>query len=309
MNVLSLFDGMGCGRIALERSGIKCDNYFASEIKPHAIKCSSTNFPDIEHLGDVTKIDPSTLPPIDILFAGFPCQDLSRMNKNRNGLDGAKSGLFYELMRIFTVIRPRYFLFENVIMENGMIWRINRAIGEITKFQCIKINSALISPQNRERYYWTNIPGDGDGFLGNGIKQPRDKGLRIKDILECPKKPTKLISEKPQTITIKIKKIKTDVDVKYFSGVVARLPGTYDTGTRVYGINGKAPCLCAKGDGSPQHILVEKSTARRFSVVEAERLQTVPNGYTTIVGRRKALDLLGDGWTIDVICHILKGLV
>jgi len=141
MNVLSLFDGMSCGQIALHRAGIKVDNYYASEIKPHAIKVTQYNFPNTIQLGDVTKLDASKLPKIDLLIGGSPCQDLSAANKERLGLDGNKSSLFWEYARILQEVKPTYFLLENVEMpvEDKII--INNTLG----VQPTNINSNLVS--------------------------------------------------------------------------------------------------------------------------------------------------------------------
>jgi len=118
MNVLSLFDGMSCGQIALNNLGFNVENYFASEIKKHAIKCTLDNFPNTKQIGDVTKIKGSDLPKIDLLIGGSPCQDFSRANSIRNGLKGMKSMLFYEYVRLLEEVKPKYFLLENVIMDN-----------------------------------------------------------------------------------------------------------------------------------------------------------------------------------------------
>ena len=159
MNVLSLFDGISCGQIALERAGIKVEKYYASEIKPSAIKCTQTNYPNTIQLGDVTKLDLNKIDKIDLLIGGSPCQDLSIANVinrgNQDGLDGKKSSLFFEYVRILKQLKPKYFLLENVAnMKN----KDKELISNILGVETIKINSNLVSYQNRSRYYWTNIP-------------------------------------------------------------------------------------------------------------------------------------------------------
>jgi DNA (cytosine-5)-methyltransferase 1 len=209
INVLSCFDGMSCAQLALRKSGVKVDKYFASELDKHAIKVTMANFPDTIQLGDVTKVDVSSLPVIDLLIGGSPCQSFSFAGK-RQGMaakgnieiltlehylqlksenyefEGA-SYLFWEYMRILTELRKVNpdikFLLENV--EMGKKWEgvLNKAIG----VQGIHINSALLSAQNRKRIYWTNICIEPDGMLGDmkcGIKQPKDKGILLRDILE-----------------------------------------------------------------------------------------------------------------------------
>lgn len=197
MNVLSLFDGMSCGQIALERCGIKVDKYFASEIKKHAIKVTKHNYPDTIHIGDVTKVrysngilhteSDSYEINIDLLLGGSPCQDLSRMNTTVAGLLGEKSRLFWEYHRIYTEIKREnpnmYFLFENVASAPADdLAIISKAFGGILG---VRINSALVSAQMRDRIYWTNISGTAIDLFGNScIAQPEDKHIYLKDIIE-----------------------------------------------------------------------------------------------------------------------------
>ena len=166
MNVLSLFDGISCGQIALERAGIKVDNYYASEIKPIAIKVTQAHYPNTIQLGDVTKIEAKELPKIDLLIGGSPCQDFSCANLTRNGLEGEKSSLFYHYLRLLRELKPKYFLLENVKMKKADEAKINELLG----VEPIAINSKLLSAQNRPRLYWTNIPN---------IVAPDDKGINL----------------------------------------------------------------------------------------------------------------------------------
>ena len=174
INVLSLFDGMSCGRIALERAGIKVNNYFASEIDKYAIKVTQHNYPDTIQIGDVTKIKGVDLPKIDLLIGGSPCQNLSlaviNNIKHNKGLDGEKSGLFYEYLRLLTETKPKYFLLENV---GGMRSKDKDLITEALGVEPLQINSNIFSAQDRDRYYWTNIPVD---------LNIKDKGIVLKDI-------------------------------------------------------------------------------------------------------------------------------
>lgn len=205
MNVLSLFDGMSCGQQALERAGIKVDNYFASEIDKYSIKVTMANYPDTIQLGSVVDVDGYKLPKIDLLIGGSPCQSFSFAGK-RKGMatkceteiltlehylqlkkDGfefeGQSYLFWEFMRLLNEVKPKYFLLENV--EMGAKWErvLSKAIG----VNGIHINSALVSAQNRKRIYWTNIGHEHGGLFGylvSKIKQPKDRGILLKDILE-----------------------------------------------------------------------------------------------------------------------------
>lgn len=169
INVLSLFDGMSCGQIALNRAGIKYDNYFASEIDKHAIKVTQANYPDTIQLGDVTKVKGAELPKIDLLIGGSPCQGFSFAGKQLN-FDDPRSKLFFEFVRLLEETKPKYFLLENVVMKKEYEQIITDHLG----VEPILINSALVSAQNRKRLYWTNIPG---------VTIPKDKGILLKDIV------------------------------------------------------------------------------------------------------------------------------
>ena len=205
MNVLSLFDGMSCGQQALERIGIKVDNYFASEIDKHAIQVTMANYPNTTQLGSVVNVDGYKLPSIDILIGGSPCQSFSFAGK-RKGMatkdeqeiltlehylvlksEGfefeGQSYLFWEYMRLLKEVKPKYFLLENVMMGEKWEKILSKAIG----VNPIMINSALVSAQNRQRLYWTNIGLEPQGLFGDlqsTIKQPKDKGILLKHVLE-----------------------------------------------------------------------------------------------------------------------------
>ena len=170
MNVLSLFDGMSCGQIALEKVGFQVDKYFASEVDKPAIKVAKANYPDTVHLGDVRDVKADDLPQIDLLIGGSPCQGFSFAGKQLN-FDDPRSKLFWEYVRLLRELQPKYFLLENVKMKQESMDVITEALG----VEPIFINSNLVSAQNRQRYYWTNIPMD---------KLPDDKGIMLKDILE-----------------------------------------------------------------------------------------------------------------------------
>ena len=170
MNILSLFDGMSCGRLALDRLGIKVDKYYASEIDKYAIQVSSANYPDIIQIGDVCDVKGEDYPDIGLVMAGSPCQGFSFAG-NQLAFDDPRSALFFEFVRILKEVKPKYFLLENVKMKKEFLDVISEQVG----VEPILINSALVSAQNRLRYYWTNIPG---------VEQPEDRGIVLKDILE-----------------------------------------------------------------------------------------------------------------------------
>lgn len=172
INVLSLFDGISCGQLALQNVGIEVENYYASEICKNAITITQNNFPKTIQIGCVKKIDFSILPKIDLLIGGSPCQDLSIAKANREGLNGERSGLFWEYVKALKKTNPRYFLLEN---NYGMPQEAKDIITEQLGVEPIFINSSLFSAQSRKRYYWTNIPFD---------KNIVDCNVLLQDILE-----------------------------------------------------------------------------------------------------------------------------
>ncbi len=279
MNVLSLFDGMSCGQLALQKVGVNINTYFASEIKPHAISITQANFPNTIQLGDVTKIKASNLPQIDLLIGGSPCQDFSRANKVQKGVDGEKSGLFWEYVRLLKELKPKYFLLENVRMKKEWQDLISEELG----VQPIRINSSLVSGVLRDRFYWTNIPID---------KLPEDKNIKLKDILDYGyvdrEKGMCLLESYSRPLKNPIK-----IARRYFKygfwQVVFKDEATYNKLKENYE-------LAVEGD------------VRYLNRNEMERAQSVPLNYTSSLSRNDAACLLGDGWTVDVIAHIFKGL-
>ena len=281
MNVLSLFDGMSCGQIALNRAGIKYDNYFASEIKPHAIKVTQHNYPDTIQLGDVTKINGKDLPKIDLLIGGSPCQDFSSANKEKLGLDGLKSGLFYEYLRLLKEVKPKWFLLENVAMDDFSYQSISEMIGTYPS----NINSGLVSGQLRQRSYWTNIGPEYRDLFGNrysAIPQPIDKNISFQSILEngfTDRDKARCILESESRPLVSKEKLYRRYTEMGFINIV------FDNPEYKYNEN-----------------------IRILTQTELERLQTVPQGYTGLLKRNDAACLLGDGWTVDVIAHIFSFL-
>lgn len=172
ITVFSAFDGAGIGLLALKRAGVPVEKYYASEVDKYAIQVAKKNHPEIIHVGDVKQCYARNFPKIDLLIGGSPCQDLSIAKANREGLKGARSGLFWHFVRLLRTMKPKYFLLENVA---SMSKEDKDKITEIMGVEPILINSALVSAQQRKRLYWTNIPG---------ITQPNDKGILLKDILE-----------------------------------------------------------------------------------------------------------------------------
>jgi DNA (cytosine-5)-methyltransferase 3A len=396
MNVLSLFDGMSCGRIALERAGIPVTNYYASEIDKYAIQVAKKNYPDTHHIGDVTQVSADDLPEIDLLMGGSPCQGFSFAGKQLN-FDDPRSALFFEFVRLLNETKPKYFLLENVRMKKEYQDVISEQLG----VQPVKINSSLVSAQNRVRLYWTNIPN---------ITQPEDKGIVLKHILETDyigddvkdtarnRRNCRQDDQKAFTCTATMYKgagangmtlVKNSdrciqdgwtvdrdkshcLDANYIKGgnlksyfekhrrqLVfsndglchigdADLKGN-DSIKRIYHPAGKSPTLTTmqgghrepkiicgafrgryEPDGTTKQRLelrpdyktntltrvqkdnvavdIDKLKWRKLTPLECERLQTVPDNYTDGVSNTQRYKMLGNGWTVDVIAHIFKGI-
>lgn len=301
MNVLSLFDGMSCGQIALNRAGIKYDNYFASEIDKHAIKVTQTNYPDTIQLGDVTKVKGSDLPKIDLLIGGSPCQGFSFSGKQLN-FDDPRSKLFFEFVRLVKEVKPKYWLLENVIMKK----EFEQIISEHLGVQPIKINSSLVSAQNRQRLYWANFE----------ITQPTDKRINLIDILETDDliNPSAIRGRRLNKATILGRRLNERGVIDDYNKDV---PITQCLEVRATNTN-KSNCLTtvAKDNvlttmpiGRHKDAFKNKLPFRYYTLKEYCRLQTVPENYfTDIVSESQAKKMLGNGWTIDVIAHILRGI-
>ncbi len=426
MNVLSLFDGMSCGQIALDQLGINVDNYYAAEIDKYAIQVAQKNYPNTKHLGDVTQVHSWLLPKIDLLIGGSPCQGFSFAGKQLN-FDDPRSALFFEFVRLLKETKPKYFMLENVRMKQEFQDIISDHLG----VKPIMINSALVSAQNRVRLYWTNIPN---------IEQPEDKGIVLKDILEDgvsdkfnsgeqkfggKHKNMLNTSYKSQANTIhdkeskapticagthgyalghihrpcELKEFKQDsmchhvataTDIKGNESIkrvyadsgksptITTMGGGHrepkvlikpqrvgtikdgGQGNRIYSPNGKGISISAQSGGTAgngnmlivkeatkkgyteiqdgdcfdatfptsktrrgrnmkdksncltaanyEYMRYEHPTYRKLTPVECERLQTVPDNYTEGVSNTQRYKMLGNGWTVDVIAHILKGM-
>jgi len=287
MNVLSLFDGMSCGQIALNRIGIKVDKYFASEIDKHAIEITKKNFPDTIHIGSVTDLKGSDLPKIDLLIGGSPCQGFSFAGKQLN-FDDPRSALFFEYVRLLKETSPKYFLLENVKMKK----EFQDVISEYLGVQPILINSSRVSAQNRERLYWTNIPD---------VDLPEDKGLVLKDIIE--------------DLPFNMDRDKYSYEPRDFStkSLCHQIGnGNFKGGQqlkRIYSVTGKSPTLTTISGGCQQKKIGNGNGRwRELSPIEYERLQTVPDNYTEGVKSSSRYTMLGNGWTVDVIAHIFKNI-
>ena len=294
MNILSLFDGISGARIALEKLNIPITNYYASEIDKYAIKVSKENYPDTIHLGDIKDIKASDLPKIDLIIGGSPCQDLSNAQKGL-GLKGEKSRLFYEYIRLYKELNPKYFLLENVKNKWGDL------MSEIIGVNFVEINSSLFSAQSRPRYYWTNINFPSipqkhyQDVLGDIIDKSVDEkyyfnkdGLDefIKKNLHIDKTPTK------------------DGIVKLFD-VPKTIINDHERQRRIYALNSKSPTILARADTTK---ILDEKRIRKLTPLECERLQNIPDNYTSSCSDAQRYKMIGNGFNVNTIVHILKGL-
>lgn len=358
MNVLSLFDGISCGRVALERANIKVDKYYSSEIDKYAIQIADNNYPQDKgkRLGDVTKWKEWDLPKIDLLIGGSPCQGFSFAGKQLN-FEDPRSKLFFEFVEILNHYKPKYFLLENVKMKQ----EYQDIISDYLGVQPIEINSALVSAQNRKRLYWTNIPG---------VTQPQDKGIMLKDIVHegevdrekafCidanyfkggnleqyfTKSRRQLVFETLKEYIVPFDKTLEILDKEVQKGKVGYFRKDSQA-NRVYYIHGKAVTLCGEAGGGAakkgqylfgcitpdrvnkrqngqrfnegnkfytltaqdKHGILVEGYIRKLTPIECERLQTLADNYTEGISNSQRYKCLGNGWTIDVIAHILKGI-
>jgi DNA-cytosine methyltransferase len=336
MKVLSLFDGMSCGRIALDQLGIPVEKYYASEIDKYAMQVSAANYPDIEQVGDICNLDPKDYQDVSLMLAGSPCQGFSFAGKQL-AFDDPRSALFFEFIRLLKEIKPKYFLLENVRMKKEFLQVISEQVSECYPeitfgIEPIFINSSLLSAQSRQRYYWTNIPG---------IQEPEDQGIVLRDILEdnpenefyYSKKSRDYMErgnekwqqagkrradryeqsadkEKSFTITANWHK---GVPYNYFKetkpkqiGIATDING-HDILKRVYSPDGKSPTITAHA-GKDSVAVNEDLTWRKLTPLECERLQTVPDDYTNHVSNTQRYKMLGNGWTVEVIKHIFQNM-
>jgi DNA-cytosine methyltransferase len=376
VNVLSLFDGMSCGMLALDRLGIKVDKYYASEIDKYAMQVSAANYPEIIQVGDVCDLKSEDFKNIDLILAGSPCQGFSFAGKQL-AFDDPRSALFFEFIRLLKEIKPKYFLLENVKMKKEYLQIISEQVSacypEISfGIEPLFINSSLLSAQSRQRYYWTNIPN---------IKQPEEKGIVLKDILEdgfdterdkshcldanyykgssvenyfkksrrqmvfknsesndmvlAPQNlvdDTNDLPEKSQTIKSQYyKSSKANFERSgtfHATGIPQKLVEIKAGAFRARSLDKNGKRVAWK-DVKPKQVLEtrkdEKSNSitsvqkdnvltkdevywRKLTPIECERLQTVPDNYTNHVSNTQRYKMLGNGWTIEVIAHILKNM-
>jgi len=385
MNVFSCFDGASCGQLALTKLGVPISNYYASEIDKYAIQVTQANFPNTIQLGDITKVDISQLPKIDLMMGGSPCQGFSFAGKQLN-FEDPRSKLFFDFIKIRDKLKPRYVLLENVRMKKES----EDIISDYMGCSPIKINSSLLSAQSRNRLYWFVELVDGN-YVPINVNQPQDKGIVIKDILEelpfgdipnylannwggeprgnkvksveDPKANCLTASMYKGQIPTYIKKIIPKENPTTSKDGLIRVGSAdlngHDYLKRVYSKHGKAPALTANGGGNREpkvgiarivnrrldengtrkdyqlelpftkvielrqddksnclttlqkdNVVVKEEVYawRKLTPLECERLQTMPDNYTNHVSNSQRYKMIGNGWTVDVIAHILKGI-
>jgi len=298
MRILSLFDGISCGQVALERAGINYTHYFASEIDKYAISITQKNYPNIIQLGDVKQWPDWGYTKPDLLIGGSPCQGFSIAGSRLNWED-ERSQLFFDYLGCLRIHKPKYFIYENVIVRKDVRDAMSKELG----VEPIMINSSLVSGQHRKRYYWTNIPC---------ITQPDDKHIYLQDILE-------------HGYTDRLKSY--CIDASYYKGgnlksyfeksrrqLVFERPirvahiGNGGQGQRIYAVNGKSVTLSANGGGwgAKTGLYHTDLGFRKLTPIECERLQTLPDNYTQGISDTQRYKGLGNGWTVDVVSHMMK---
>ena len=297
-NVLSLFDGMSCGQIALNRAGITYDNYYASEIDKHAIKVTQHNYPNTIQLGDVTKIKSSDLPKIDLLIGGSPCQGFSFSGKQLN-FDDPRSKLFFEFVRLVKECQPKYWLLENVVMKKEFEQVITEQLG----VEPVKINSSLVSAQNRVRLYWANFD----------IVEPKDRGIKLNDILEDVETLGQTTNLNKATILgrrLNDKGIREDYNKNIPITQCLEVRASNRDKSNCITTVAKDNVLTTMPIGRHPDAFKNKLPFRYFTTKEYCRLQTVPDDYFDGVATENQIrKMIGNGWTVDVIAHIFQGLV
>ncbi len=329
MKILSLFDGISCARIALKKAKIPVEVYYASEIDSHAISVSQYNFPEIRHLGDVKDVARYKMQKFDLLIGGSPCQDLSIANKNRTGLKGDKSSLFYEYVRILKMVKPKYFILENV---NSMPIADREIITKTLGVQPIMIDAALVSAQQRKRLFWTNIPNvqlpkDRNIFLKDIIHETRGEKFDVKKYivdgnhLKWIKNPIRL---KKKYVSINGKKAITMTARQYASwngNYVLIVPEATKKGFAVAEFGDSIDLSFPNSKTRRGRVgkkvknimtsstigVVGKGYVRRLTPVECCRLQGLPDSHVGGgISDSQAYKCLGNAFNADVVAHILK---
>lgn len=286
MNVLSLFDGISCGQVALQRNNVKVNKYYASEIDKYAIQITQNNFPNTIQLGDIKTWINWKLDNIDLILAGSPCQGFSNADNGLNFND-PRSMLFFDFVDILKHYNPKYFILENVKMKRE--WQ--DIISSYVDVEPIEINSALVSAQNRKRLYWTNIPN---------VEQPKDKSILLKDIIECG------YVDRDKSYCVDANYFKGSNLQNYFVSCRRQIVFEKPHGWNKGGVKSKDKFNTLRQCTEANYAILDNNEWRKLTPVECERLQTLPDDYTKGVSNHQRYKCLGNAWTVDVISHILS---
>jgi len=292
INVLSLFDGIACGRLALERAGITVKSYYASEVDKKAILVANHNFPDIIQLGDVKSIDVSGLPEIDLLIGGSPCQGFSSSGK-RLGFSDPRSALVFEFIKAVKTVKPKYWMLENVVMDAATMSVINSELG----VSPVEINSALVSAQNRRRLYWANFD----------IDQPEDKGIHMRSILGTSDGYVRRARIVGRRLDERGKRRDNDRSIPIVQCLEVSGDDTVKIGCLTTVSKDNVVTSLAKGRYYDAYR--NDYPYRELTVVEYCRAQTMPDDYVPdFIPESTARKMIGNAWTVDVVAHILRGI-
>jgi DNA (cytosine-5)-methyltransferase 3A len=295
MNVLSLFDGIACGRLACKRAGLPVQDYYASEINRYAMEIAYRNWPYITQVGDVRLLESTYFhnrATIDLLMAGSPCQGFSYAGNQLN-FEDPRSELFFEFVRLKNELFPKWWLLENVVMKQEWQDIISEELGVWP----ILIDSAYYSAQRRKRLYWTNIP------IGPYEIEETWKKLRLRDaLLSCGPDWSK---NKGLYEPLKL----SEKELAYMDRTVADGRTHWVFHHHSHWMARKSACVVANWrKGVPYNVLIDADMIRKFHPIEAERLQTLPDNYTYGLSKTRRYEVIGNGWTVDVIAHILRGI-
>jgi len=298
INVLSLFDGISCGQVALERSGINVNKYFASEIDKNAIKVTQSNYPNTIQIGDVTKVKGDYLPKIDLLIGGSPCQGFSFSGKQLN-FDDPRSKLFFEFVRLIKEVKPKYWLLENVVMKQEYQDVISQHLG----VEPVKLNSALTSAQNRVRLYWANFE----------ITEPTDQGIKLEDILEDTEMigPSAIRGRRLNKATILGRRLdergkRKDYDKTVPITQCLEVRATNRDKSNCLTTVAKDTVLTTMEVGRHPDAFNRKLPFRNYTKIERCRLMNLPDNYCDEISDNQTVKATGNGWEVGMITHIFN---
>ncbi len=301
INVLSLFDGISCGQVALNNAGVKVNNYFASEIDKHAIKVTQSNYPNTKQIGDVAKVKANDLPNIDLLMGGSPCQGFSFSGKQLN-FEDPRSKLFFEFVRLIKEVKPKYWLLENVVMKQEYQDVISQHLG----VEPVKLNSALTSAQNRVRLYWANFE----------ITEPTDQGIKLEDILEDTEMigPSAIRGRRLNKATILGRRLdergkRQDYDKSVPITQCLEVRATNRDKSNCLTTVAKDTVLTTMEVGRHPDAFNRKLPFRNYTKIERCRLMNLPDNYCDEISDNQTVKVTGNGWEVGMVTHIFNQMV